>query len=337
MYTLAGDIGGTKTSLAIFAPEQGPHAPQQEATFPSRNYSSLSAIVQEYLREIGRDVECATFGVSGPVVQGRSQITNLPWVLDETELANDLGLSQVRLLNDLEAIASSVPILESTDLHTLHKGEAAPHGAIAVIAPGTGLGEAYLTWDGRRHRAHPSEGGHTDFAPVKPLEIGLLNHLLQRFGHVSYERVCSGPGIYNIYSYLRDSGYADEPEWLAEELQTAKDPTPVIAKNALEREPPSDLCVAAMDAFVSILGTEASNLALKILATGGVYLGGGIPPRIIPALEKPDFLDAFLDKGRMSSLVELMPVHVIMNHKSALLGAAVHSLSTLGDEKEGDG
>jgi len=326
VLALAGDIGGTKTSLAVYVPEKGPRDPLAQKTFPSSVYTSLDAMVQEFLSQINLTVDKATFGVAGPVVGGRAEITNLPWVMDEQGLRESLGLSSVRLMNDLEAIANGVPVLRGDDLHTLHSVEPAPGGAIAVIAPGTGLGEAYLTWDGSRYLPHASEGGHTDFAPVNDLEIGLLQYLLERFEHASYERVCSGKGIPNIYAYLRDSGYAPEPDWLAAELAAAADQTPVIARHALDRDQGCDLCVATLDAFVSILATEAGNLALKILATGGVYLGGGIPPRILPALEASRFLNGFWDKGRMTALLKSMPVHVIVNRDVALLGAACHCL-----------
>ena len=325
MLALAGDIGGTKTNLAIFSPEAGLRAPLAQATFPSGRYPSLEAVVLEFLSQVDLKVKRATFGVSGPVVAGQSKITNLPWVMDEKQLREALGLSDVRLLNDLEAIANGVPILEPDDLHTLNAGQRAPAGAIAIVAPGTGLGEAYLTWDGTRYRAHASEGGHSGFAPTNDLETGLLAYLLERFGHVSCERVCSGRGIPNIYAYLRDSGYAEEPQWLAGQLAAAGDPTPIIANNALS-DSPCDLCTATLHTFVSILGAEAGNLALKVLATGGVYLGGGIPPRILPALENDRFMKAFRAKGRLSDLMARMPVHVILNPKVALLGAASHCL-----------
>ena len=328
MLALAGDIGGTKTSLAVYAPEKGPREPLAQETFPSGAYPSLDAMVQEFLSQVSLAVDHATFGVAGPVVAGRAKITNLHWVMDEQALQQHLGLSSVRLMNDLEAIANGVPELRSDDLHTLHSVEPAPGGAIAIIAPGTGLGEAYLTWDGSRYLPHPSEGGHTDFAPVNDLEIGLLRYLLERFEHASYERVCSGKGIPNIYAYLRDSGYAPEPGWLAAELAAASDQTPVIARHALDGDEGCALCVATLDAFVSILATEAGNLALKILATGGVYLGGGIPPRILPALEAKRFLNGFWDKGRMTDLLRSMPVHVIINRDVALLGAACHCLDS---------
>ena len=325
---LAGDIGGTKTNLAIFSSESGPRTPLVEATLPSGRYPSLEALVSDFLAQVDLKPERASFGVAGPVVAGKATITNLPWVMSETQLQTALGFSPggVRLLNDLAAIAHAVPWLESDDLHTLNQGQAVPGGAIAVIAPGTGLGEGFLIWDGSRYRAHASEGGHTDFAPTNSLEVDLLSYLLDRFGHVSYERVCSGQGLTNIYAFLKDSGYAQEPAWLAGQLAEADDPNPVIVEAALGDERQCELCVATLEAFVSILGTEAGNMALNLLATGGVYLGGGIPPRILPALEDGLFLQEFQAKGRMSDLMTRIPVHVILNPKVALMGAACYGL-----------
>ena len=323
---LAGDIGGTKTNLAVFSPEDGPRAPLAEATFPSADYPSLEALVREFLSQVSLSVERASFGVAGPVVASRATITNLPWVMEETQLQETLNLSSVRLLNDLNAIAHAVPFLEPADRHTLNAGQQAPDGAMAIVAPGTGLGEAFLTWDGTRYRPHASEGGHADFAPTHPLEVELLRYLQGRFERVSYERVCSGRGLPNIYAYLKDSGYADEPAWLTEQLAAADDPTPIIVNTALDSQKGCELCVATLNAFVSILGAEAGNLALKVLASGGVYLGGGIPPRILPALEQQRFMEAFRRKGRMSDLLARVPVHVILNPKVALLGAACHGL-----------
>jgi glucokinase len=326
MILLAGDIGATKTSLAIVSSEAGPRAVLAEATFPSTAYSSLEAVAREFLSHVEWQAERACFGVAGPVVGGRASITNLPWLIDEQNLQDVLHLSAVHLLNDLQAIANGVPALEPPDLHTLNVGRPAPGGAIAVIAPGTGLGEGFLTWDGSRYRPHPSEGGHTDFAPTNPLQAELLRYLQGRFEHVSYERVCSGLGLPNIYAYLKDSGCAGEPAWLAGQLATTDDPTPVIVNAALDRERPCKLCTATLDVFVSILGAEAANLALKVLATGGVYLGGGIPPRILPLLEKERFMESFRRKGRFAELLAQVPVHVILHPKVALLGAARYGL-----------
>jgi glucokinase len=275
-------------------------------------------------------IDRASFGVAGPVVQGRATATNLPWRMEEQHLQRALDLEVVRLLNDLEAIARAVPFLEDQDLHTLHKGEAEPEGTIGVIAPGTGLGEAFLTWDGSRYQAFASEGGHTDFGPVGAFQVGLLQYMEERCEHVSYERLCSGRGLPNIYAYAKDSGYAPEPEWLAAKLveinNHGDDPTPVIVEAALDQERPCELCIKTLQTFVAILGAEAGNLALKMLATGGIYLGGGIPPRILPALKEPSFFKAFRRKGRLSKLLQRVPLHVIMNPKAALLGAACHGL-----------
>jgi len=331
MLLLAGDIGGTKTTLAIFSSDSGPHTPLAEATFPSAAYASLEAIGQEFLGRVSMPVECGCFGVSGPVMSGMAQITNLPWVIEESNLCSVLGLGAAHLLNDLEAIASGIPILSSDDLHTLNQGQPEPHGAIAVIAPGTGLGEAYLTWEGEgaagRYRAHPSEGGHADLAPHTPLQLELVRYLMDRYGHVSCERVCSGMGLPNIYDFLRATGRAEEPEWLAEKLTTVSDPTPVIAGAALDEATPCLICRTTLDLFVALLGAEAGNLALKVLATGGVYLAGGIPRHILPALDAGSFMSAFADKGRMSGLVGRMPVHVVLNRKVGLMGAAAHGLA----------
>jgi glucokinase len=319
---LAGDIGGTKTTLGIFTEDAGPRTPLAEATFPSHQYASLEAIIEEFLTRTKHPVDRASFGVAGPVINGVAKITNVRWTVDEAALARALGGAPVRLVNDLVAIASAVPVLGASDCKTLSPGEAVAGGAIGVVAPGTGLGEAFLTWTGNRYRAHPSEGGHADFAPRTEAQRNLLAALARDGSHVSYERVCSGLGIPHIYEYLRETGAAPEPRWLAEELKAASDPTPVIVRAAVERRPPADLAVAALHEFVAILGAESGNLALKVLATGGVYLGGGLPPRILPFLEDGRFLRAFSDKGRLSALLSAIPVHVITHPDVALIGAA---------------
>jgi glucokinase len=328
---LVGDIGGTKTSLAILEGVGEVRTPCAEATYPSAHYSGLEEMVRDFLSGTGCTVDRACLGVAGPVVEGKATITNLPWVLDESELERNLGILAVRLLNDLTAIACAVPFLAAEELHTLNPGAPAHHGALAVIAPGTGLGEAFLTWDGTRYRPHPSEGGHASFAPVSLIQVELLHYLFGRFTHVSSERVCSGSGLPNIYAYLRDSGRGTEPAWLTQEIASAPDPTPVIVRAALDESRPSELCAATLRTFVSILGAEAGNLALKVLATGGVYLGGGIPPRLCELLDSPDFLEAFRGKGRMADLLDRVPVHVILNPKAALLGAAYAGLGLIGD------
>lgn len=327
MLLLAGDIGGTKTSLALYSGESGLRAPLAEATMPSAGYDDLSSLVREFLQQTQAHPSRACFGVAGPVIHDRVSITNLPWVVDARELEHKLELDQAHLLNDLESIANAIPRLQAEDLYVLNDAPAQETGAIAVVAPGTGLGEAFLTWEGTHYAAQPSEGGHTDFAPTNPLEVGLLNYLWKRYEHVSYERVCSGLGIPNIYAYLRDSGHATEPAWLAERLAQAHDPTPVIVNTALDPSLACELCLDTLDTFVSILGSEAGNMALKTLATGGVYLGGGIPPRILPALEHAHFMRSFYNKGRFSEFLARIPVYVIMNPKVALLGAAAFGLT----------
>jgi glucokinase len=302
---LAGDIGGTKTVLALFTTESGSLQEQVEATFWNREYESLEAVIAAFLRDKSVAVSSASFGVAGPVVQGKAQITNLPWLIESERIQERFGFPQVYLLNDLEAIGSAVPHLTADDLVTLQTGQAEPQGAIAVIAPGTGLGEAFLVWNGRSYQAHPSEGGHVSFGPTNLEQIELLKYMLTQFNHVSVERVCSGSGLPNIYNSLREQGRFAEPDWLRDGLATAVDPTPVIAQAALEKNEP--IAVATMDLFLDILADEASNLALKVLATGGVYLGGGIPPRILPQLQQPRFLDTFSRKGRFSGLMQKCP------------------------------
>lgn len=324
---LAGDIGGTKTNLALFVPEAGLHSPVAEGTFPSRRYASLEAVVAEFMTQQNHpSIDRAVFGVAGPVVEGRAEVTNLPWRLEEQALRQALQVDVVYLLNDLQSIASAVPVLDAGDVHTLHAGDAVPRTAIGVVAPGTGLGEAFLTWDGAHYRAHPSEGGHASFAPADEEQMELLRFLLKRFHHVSWERVCSGLGIPNLYAFYKETGRYAEPEWLATKIASAEDITPVVVQSALERGADCPICDATLKLFVSILGAEASNLALKVLATGGVYLGGGIPPRILPALADDRFMKAFLDKGRFADLLHDVPVHVILNPKVALMGAASYGL-----------
>jgi len=330
---LAGDIGGTKTNLAVYRRDWGPGEPVAEATFPSGKYSGLEVMVREFLLQVEEKVDRASFAVAGPVVNGEAKVTNLPWVMDERSLAQSLNLSSVNLLNDALAFAYAVPFLGKDDLYTLERGRPDPGGALAVVAPGTGLGEAYLTWDGPKYLAFPSEGGHADFAPANALEVGLLNYLLDRFDHVSCERVCSGRGLANIYAYLKEAGYAEEPGWLAGELGSAIDPVPLIVKAALDETRPCSLCRATLDIFVSVLGAEAGNMCLKVMATGGVYLAGGIPARILPALDQKEFMNSFRNKGRMSKLMERTPVHVVMNPKAALLGAACHGIGRTCNEQ----
>lgn len=329
---LAGDIGGTKTVLALFERQAGAalitRHPVLERTFPSQQYASLELIIEEFLRDCPHTVAAASFGVAGPVVDSRAQVTNLPWVIDAAAIGEQFGFG-VHLLNDLEALATAVPYLQGADLVTLNEGAPVENGAIGVIAPGTGLGEGFLVWHATRYEAFPSEGGHCAFGPTTPLQLEMLNYWLPRMGHVSYERVCSGIGIPNIYTFLRDSGRYPEPEWLREALDDATDLTPVIVRAAVASE--ADICVATLELFMEILGDQAGNLALTVLATGGIFLGGGIPGRILPQLQKGPFMRFFKDKGRFSEMMSRIPVHVIFNPKAALYGTAYDALALSAD------
>lgn len=322
---LIGDIGGTKIDLAVVMPGADPREPTAMAEFPSARYPNLEGAVHEYLAGIAMPVERACFAVAGPVIGGQVRTTNLPWVLEEVALARGLGLASVTLCNDLEATARAVPLLRPTDLHTLRAGIPVPGGAIGVIAPGTGLGEAFLTWAGARYLAHASEGGHADFAPTTPEQIGLLRYLQGRFDHVSYELVCSGIGIPHLYDYLKQAGVAPEAPGLARRLAGAADPTRLIVEAALMPTAADPLSVATIELFADILGAEAGNLALKVLATGGVYLAGGLAVRTLPVLESERFARAFRRKGRFAGMLERVPVHVVLA-RAALIGAAACGL-----------
>jgi glucokinase len=325
---LAGDIGGTKTLLALYAPASGAREPVAEAEFHSASYASLDAIAQEFLTQQHQTAEYACFDVAGPVIGGRAHLTNLPWDMDEAALCQSLGLQRVMLLNDLKAIAYAVPRLQPAELHCINEGRVEPNGPIAVIAPGTGLGEAFLIWNGSGYVACSSEGGHASFAPTNERQSELRRHLAQRFGQVSCERVCSGPGIANIYDHLRSTQPGLEPAAFASALSQSADRTPLISQAGIDDASGNPLAAAALDMFVTILGDEASNLALKVLATGGVYLAGGIPAHVLTKLTDGRFMEAFVNKGRMSGLLAAMPVHVV-TARAALLGAALYGLDQL--------
>jgi glucokinase len=324
---LAGDIGGTKTDLALFSIEAGPHSPLFEAQLHSADYPSLQAIVREFLGKVKKPVDRACFAVAGPVIDGRVKTTNLPWVIEETSLAQELNLNlkAVRLINDLEAIARAVPILRPSDVHTINAGEAVPQGAIAVIAPGTGLGESFLTWDGSGYLAHSSEGGHSDFAPADERQLRLLEYMQKLLDHVSFEHVCSGIGIPYLYRYLREVERLPEIPDVAKVVDAARDASVVIINQALDPANPSKLCAATIDLFVSILASEAGNLAVKVLATGGVYLAGGVAVHTLRLIEEPTFMQRFKRKGRFAELMGRIPIHVIVS-SAAIAGAAAHGL-----------
>lgn len=317
---LAGDIGGTNARLACFtADAQGRLESVTEKDYPSREHATLEEIVSRFVSQRDVKVEGACFGIAGPVYNGRVVTPNLPWVVDKRQLAGRLGIQTVLLINDLEANTYGIAALGAEDLVVLNQGAPDAEGNYAVIAAGTGLGEAGAYWDGRTHRPLACEGGHSDFAPRNELEIELLRYLLKQYEHISYERVLSGAGLVQIYSFLRDTGRGQEPAWLAGEMREG-DPAAAVSQAALEGK--SELAAHAMDLFVSLYGAEAGNLALKFKATGGVFVGGGIAPKIVAKLQGPAFMQAFVTKGRMKPLLEAMPVKVILNDRTALLGAA---------------
>lgn len=333
---IAGDIGGTKTDLAIYSRESGPHTPLAQTEVHSADYPSLEAMVREFLAQVKMSVDVASFDVAGPVINGHVKTTNLPWVLDEQTLAHDLDLKAAHLMNDLEAVARAVPALRAEDVITINKGWPVSNGPIAVIAPGTGLGESFLTWDGSEYLAHGSEGGHCDFAPTDERQIRLLGYLLPRFGHVGVERVCSGIGVPNIYEFLRDEENIPEQPEVAQSIASAKDHTKAIVEAAFDPQHPSELCLATVDLLASILASEAGNLALKVLATGGVYLAGGVALHLVTLLQTPQFLETFTRKGRFKDLLERMPIHII-TARAALLGAATFGLESLSKVNHRDG
>jgi len=316
---LAGDIGGTNARLAYFQPQNGHLQLVSERVFPSREHSELGEIVSRFLDDSGAHPEAACFGIAGPVRNGRVETSNLPWVIEQSRLAKQIHLPATLLINDLEASAWGIGALAEGDLVTLNRPSGPAVGNQAVIAPGTGLGEAGLFWDGTRHHVFACEGGHCDFAPQDDLQIELLRFLRARFGHVSYERTLSGPGLVNVYEFLRESGFAKESPAMAEATKKG-DAAAAISRAALEGGDP--LAEKALDVFVSVYGAEASNLALKAMATGGLFLAGGISPKILAKLTGPTFMQSFRDKGRLRPLVESVPVHVVTNEKAGLLGAA---------------
>jgi len=312
---LAGDVGGTHARLALMQARGEDLSILSEKIYPSHDYSKLEDIVADFLKQSSTKPELAGIGVAGPVRDGKCVATNLPWIVDSVPLAAACGLPRVELLNDLEANAYGISTLAATDFSTLQKGIPNAKGNAAVISAGTGLGEAGMYFDGRVLRPFAGEGGHASFAPEGEIQAELFEYLMRKFGHVSCERVLSGPGLVNIYEFLRDTGRGSENHAVVEQMRTGKDKC--------------QLCDEAVEIFVQIYAAEAGNLALKVLATGGVYIGGGIAPKILSELQRPIFLEAFLNKGRMKPLLEAIPVLVILNENTALRGAARAALLRL--------
>lgn len=319
---LAADIGGTKTHIALFRRGRTRPVPLRIETYASRDAKGLESLLSHFLKNHPQRVDAAVFGMAGPVHNGRCRVTNLPWEADETRLARRFGFRRVRVVNDLVAAAQSIPHLHSRELLSLNRARAARNETVAVVAPGTGLGQALLVFADGRPRAMPSEGGHADLVPAMPEHLDLWRVLHLEFGHVSAERAVSGAGTLNLYRWLRDSGRFREPAWLARAIREG-DPAREITLGALERRDP--LCTATLRHFAALLGALCGNFALHCMARGGVYLGGGVPPRILPFLREGSFLRAFYDKGRFRTVMQKIPVRVILNERAALLGAAVHA------------
>lgn len=321
MRVLAGDIGGTKIRLAVFEIGKARRLTVlAEESYQSIRYDSLDTLVSRFLDEFDGSCDIASFGIAGPIKSGRCEATNLPWTVDAHRLALEQGFERVYLINDLEANAWGIAALKEKDFFVLNPGDPQVQGNEAVIAAGTGLGEAGMYWDGRQHRPFATEGGHTDFSPGDALERALLKYLAKRFAHVSWERVLSGPGLVNVYQFLSEYHRVEGPAGLQEELHN-NDAAAAISKAGIAGRCP--LCSQALDLFAHLYGVEAGNLVLKVMATGGVYIGGGIAPKILERLKGPHFMSAFIAKGRMQSLLEAIPVKVILNDRTALLGPAL--------------
>jgi glucokinase len=328
---LAGDVGGTKVHLALYNFDDGKLKPIRDQKFPAGEFPSLDEVVKHFLgendghpAEKSGDIVAACFGCPGPVRDGKIKLTNLPWELDSRLLRTSLGIEHIFLINDLEANGYGIPELSKQAIFVLHEADNASVGHRALVSAGTGLGEALLIWDGKlRHIPIPSEGGHCDFAPRNEREIALLEYLQRQLkGRVSFERVVSGIGLKNIYAFLKDDQKMEEPAWLHERMEN-EDPNAVIGTCAEDGS--SELCYETMQIFSAAYGAEAGNVALKVLSMGGVYLGGGIAPKVLKTLQSGAFTKAFLDKGRLSPVLEAIPVRVILDDTCALLGAAAYA------------
>ncbi len=313
-HLLAGDIGGTKTLLQI-----NTASGTLKKSYPSAGFSGLAEMLDEFLREAGTpQIAAACFALAGPVSGRKVKLTNLPWEVDADALADRFAISRVVLVNDFEAVAHGIAALRPDDLLTLQAGEPLQHGTRLVAGAGTGMGVAWMSWTGNVHAAHPSEGGHIDFAPVNELQLGLLGYLQQRHGHVSYERIVSGPGLQAIFDYLRDSGRATPSPRLVAAME-ADDAAAVITRFAQSEDEP--IARMTLDLFVAVYGAFVGNLALLVLPRGGIYVAGGIAAKISRVMQRGDFMRSFLDKGRYTAMLETMPLHIVTNPEVGLLGA----------------
>ncbi len=323
MTVLAGDVGGTKTNLAIYQVTPQGMKMAQSARYASAEYKSLTSIIQHFLSDYDlQKPHRISLGVAGPVLKGKVDLTNLSWVLDQADIARDLGIGKVILINDLESMAYGLAGLQPEDFITIHPGKEQAEGNMAIIAPGTGLGEAGLFWNGKSYFPFPTEGGHCDFSPRTDLDMELCKYLQLSGGVVSWEKVAAGPAVTSIYTFLRDVKKKEEPSWLTAQLAAEKDDSAVISQAALHNK--AAICVETMDLFIRYIARETSNLVLKMKATGGVFLGGGIPPKIAPLLLKEAFYRHYMDCDRMQHLLEGVPIKIIKNDKTGLLGAAYY-------------
>ncbi len=325
-YFLAGDIGGTKTLLQISATDAA-HAPLLQKSYASTSYAGLSEMLDEFLRAAGKtEIAAACFALAGPVSGRRVKLTNLPWGVDADAIAARFGIARVSLINDFEAVGLGIAALQPDDLLTLQAGEAQAQGMRVVVGAGTGLGVAWLSWQGGGHAVHPSEGGHMDFAPTDAMQYELLCYLQQRHGHVSYERIVSGPGLVAIVEFLSDSGRA-EPSAQLLEAMTQEDAAAAIAQRAQQTDEP--IARMALDLFITIYGAFVGNVALAALPRGGIYVAGGIAAKIVAAMQQGAFLRAFRDKGRFAGLLETLPLHIVTNPHIGLLGADLVARRTI--------
>jgi glucokinase len=318
---LAGDIGGTKTNLAMYQGTEDGLTLLKQERYPSEEYTSFIDVLKKFLRDNSNATpDAVCLGVAGPVLEGTVELTNLGWMLDVADVKKELGIERAALLNDLEVTAYGLAGLQADDFITIHPGNESSRGNMAIVAPGTGLGEAGLYWSGRSHHPFATEGGHCDFAPRTDLDIEFFTFLREKYGVVSWERVVAGPAIADIYTFLRDVKKRPEPGWLTAELEQQQDDSAVISKAAVQQKAP--ICIETMEHFVRYLAHESANLVLKMKAVGGLFLGGGIPPKIAPLLQQPAFMQHYMDCDRMQHLLEGIPVRIIKNDKTALIGAA---------------
>jgi glucokinase len=321
MFVLAGDVGGTNIRLAVFSSEKGLKGCVHEAVFPSRRYQSLREVLEEFFSAIDLQPQAAAFVIAGPVLGDQVEITNLGWVARKQDVRAVLGDFPLGFYNDLAGVSNFVPIAKADDLVVLNPGESIKNRTKAVLAPGTGLGEGFVVWDGTEYRVQPSEGGHASFAPVNEIQEELLAFMRQSYDHVSFERVCSGLAIPHLYQFFKQREDFKEPDWFKQALAEADDQTPVIVNAAFDMERQIPLCEQVLRLFTGVLAAEAGNLALKVLAVGGVYLAGGVTQRILPLLQS-SFVEGYIHKGRFSEFLQSIPVYVVTHPQPALFGAA---------------